>query len=193
MISSDKRLAPLHGEPRNKPCQTLAHVAVSRYMEETAQAAKPKRCLPVPETLGNSVPQRKRDTTEKCPYTWVQPPAATAPPARTLLFKTKPQQEREQTHSKGAAAGSASLPKHSSCGDPLLKTAKQTSPPSFGFTSESLVHSWKLQKNIQDGESFTLLGVVSHEGFWSRESSDLSTVKDIHVQRPRGTQGHLVF
>lgn len=59
MISSDKRLAPLHGETRNKPCQTLAHIAVSRYMEETAQAAKPKRCLLVPETLGNSIPQKE--------------------------------------------------------------------------------------------------------------------------------------
>lgn len=75
------------------------------------------------------------------------PPAPTAPPAWTLLFETKPRQERERTHTKGATAGSASPTKHSSCGDPLLKTAKQTSPPSLGFTSESLVHSWKLQKS----------------------------------------------
>lgn len=105
-----------------------------------AQAAKLEQHLLVPEALVNRVPEKKQDTS--CMHAGI---GTNWPPAWTLLLETKPWQERVNAH-HGAAAGSATPPKHSSCGDPCLKTAKQTPPPSFGFTLETLVHSWKLRR-----------------------------------------------
>lgn len=123
----------------------------------------------------------------------MQPPAPTASPARTLLFETNPQQERERTHSKGAAAGSASLPKHSSCGHPLLKTAKQTSPPSFAFTSESLFRSWKLQKTYGMEKALPYSGLCPMRASGAGKAQIYPQPKTSMYKGPGAPRGPLCF